>query len=115
MKHHVVRFGHGAGAAVIVAVISAFSVACGGANASSKPPEETAPTSSKPDEPASSSARKFEGPAAASSSDDVKKGIAALKGGDVNGAKAAFEVATQKTRSRRTLTTTSGWSTTRPA
>lgn len=46
--------------------------------------------------PASDGGRKTEGPVAPASSDDVKKGIAALKAGDTNGAKASFEVATQK-------------------
>lgn len=43
-----------------------------------------------------SGGKKIEGPVAPTNSDDVKQGIAALKAGDTNGAKAAFEVATQK-------------------
>lgn len=78
--------------------------ACGGGNADGgKPPEAptstaSAASSSKPDDAASSSGtgKKIEGPAAPSSSDDVKKGIAALKANDMNGAKASFEVAVQK-------------------
>lgn len=40
--------------------------------------------------------RRIEGPAAPASGDDVKKGILALRAGDTNGARAAFEVAIQK-------------------
>jgi Flp pilus assembly protein TadD len=96
-----IRFGVGCRVAVTVAALAA----CGGGE--TKPPETaaTAPTTSAPasaaptttqPEPAGSAGKKIEGPAAPSSSDDVKKGIAALKAGDANGAKAAFEVAIGK-------------------
>lgn len=70
---------------------------CGG----SEPPKPAAAPSSPPpaattEEPANVTGKKIEGPSAPSGSDDVKKGIAALKAGDTNGAKAAFEVAIQK-------------------
>ena len=75
--------------------------ACGG---ESKPPETPAQPSASAAapgdtgfaEPGAGPAKPNDGPVATTSSDDVKKGIAALKGGDVNGAKAAFEVAVQK-------------------
>jgi Flp pilus assembly protein TadD len=90
------RFGFGVGGACAVIL-----VACGGESASTKPAEAptqatSKETTTKTDEPAASANRKIEGPAAPASSDDVKKGIAALKAGDINGARAAFEVATQK-------------------
>src|SRR5690349_11305587 len=88
-----IRLGVGFG------VLAVTAVACGG-EGTSKPPEtppHAAPATTASDDPgASSPGRNIEGPAAPSSSDDVKKGIAALKAGDVNGAKAAFEVAVQK-------------------
>ncbi len=74
--------------------------ACGG-GATSQPPEDpTGPASStkaaEAAAPTDGPSRGMEGPVAQSSSDDVRKGIAALKAGDVNGARAAFEVATKK-------------------
>lgn len=70
---------------------------CGGGESASKPaatPNPTpAPTATE--EPAVTG-KKIEGPSAPTGSDDVKNGIAALKAGDLNGAKAAFEVAIQK-------------------
>jgi Flp pilus assembly protein TadD len=87
-------------------LVTAVLAACGGEGTSTKPPETpatpeapaaSAATTSKPEDSAGASGgRKIEGPAAPSSSDDVKKGVAALKAGDLNGAKAAFEVAIQK-------------------
>ena len=72
--------------------------ACGGEStqkpAETPPSAATATTPPPADDP--SGKKSIEGPAAPSNSDDVKKGIAALKAGDVNGAKAAFEVAVQK-------------------
>src|SRR5687767_14263359 len=56
---------------------------------SSEPPPATTPTTA-------GSGPKIEGPAAPTNSDDVKKGIAALKAGDLNGARASFEVAIGK-------------------
>lgn len=70
--------------------------ACGGEN---RPPETpaqpSAPAAPTGDEP-SASGPQSDGAVATTNSDDVKKGIAALKAGDINGAKAAFEVAVQK-------------------
>jgi Flp pilus assembly protein TadD len=82
-------------------VIASLALACGacGGEGAQKPPETPPATKSSAassDEAASSSPRKNEGPAAASTSDDVKRGIAAYKGGDLNGARAAFEVAIHK-------------------
>jgi Flp pilus assembly protein TadD len=91
-----VTLGRSIGAVGVMIALAA----CGGGGGQ-KPPEApaqpaAAATTSQTDEPASASGKKMEGPVAPSSSDDVKKGIAALKAGDVNGAKAAFEVAVQK-------------------
>jgi len=74
------------------------AAACGGGS-ENKPPETpqqpaTAMTTGPADD--ASGGKKIEGPVAPASSDDVKKGIAALNAGDTNGAKAAFEVAVQK-------------------
>jgi Tfp pilus assembly protein PilF len=67
-----------------------FVTACGTAPAPApkEPPPQTTAEERKPE-------RKPE-PVAESSSDDVKKGVGAMKGGDLNGAKAAFEVAIKK-------------------
>ncbi len=93
-----IRLGFGFGIVGVVAAVAA----CGGGSAS-KPPEtpqqpasSAATTSQTEDTSGAPGGKKIEGPAAPSSSDDVKKGIAALKAGDTNGAKAAFEVAVQK-------------------
>ncbi|MDF2696935.1 MAG: hypothetical protein K0S65_5318 [Labilithrix sp.] len=75
--------------------------ACGGGN-EGKPPETPAQpaaattATTPPADDSAAGGKKIDGAAAPSNSDDVKKGIAALKAGDVNGAKAAFEVAVQK-------------------
>jgi Flp pilus assembly protein TadD len=72
----------------------AFSLAaCGGGD--QKPPESPPPIS---DTPPASSAKPTatSGPVAATNSDDVKKGIAALKAGDFPGAKTAFDAAIAK-------------------
>jgi tetratricopeptide (TPR) repeat protein len=78
---------------------AALVTACGGESAN-KPPVETPPSSPTtapgPTEEPAAGGKKIEGPVAPASGDDVKKGIAALKAGDMNGAKAAFEVAIQK-------------------
>lgn len=69
--------------------------ACGGGE--SKPPES--PTTPAPTEDKAATPPKRDelgGPVAASSSEDVKKGISALKASDVAAAKAAFEAAIQK-------------------
>jgi Flp pilus assembly protein TadD len=82
------------------AVFGLFTSACGGGGGSGEP--AAAPTSAEPPPPASASASNgsgksgLEGPAAPTSSEDVKKGISALKAGDLDGAKAAFQAATQK-------------------
>ena len=68
------------------------AAACGGPEASPKPPASPNATKTADEPPA----HKIEGPAAPASGDEVKKGIVALKAGDVNGARAAFEVAIQK-------------------
>jgi Tfp pilus assembly protein PilF len=84
-------------------VTFASLVACGNSKPTNPPPSTPArqtESSTKPDDSSSSSSsssgRKIEGPAAPASGDDVKKGVAALRAGDTNGAKAAFEVAIQK-------------------
>jgi Flp pilus assembly protein TadD len=78
--------------------IAFLVAACGGGNANAPPPAppaDSTPAASSTEE-APAAQKKIEGPSAPTNSDDVKKGIAALKAGDVNGAKAAFEVAVQK-------------------
>lgn len=83
-----------------LAVCAALVAACGG-QASEPPPASPSPAPSGDgtaarDDAASAppnGGRKLDGPAAPASGDDVKKGIAALRAGDVNGARAAFEVA----------------------
>lgn len=66
-------------------------------SATDAPPSASAsPTSAGSAGSAEGGGKKIDGPAAPSNSSDVKKGIAALKAGDMNGAKAAFEVAIQK-------------------
>lgn len=80
-------------------VVALALAACGGESTQRPPPatpEPPASTTASPPETAPATGKKIEGPAAPPSGDDVKKGIAALKAGDVNGAKAAFEVAVQK-------------------
>lgn len=69
--------------------------ACGGGE--QKPPETPPTATSEPTGPApKSSASAASGPVAPTNSDDVKKGIAALKNGDLPGAKAAFDAAIAK-------------------
>jgi Tfp pilus assembly protein PilF len=75
--------------------------ACGGAPATSNRPEDpSGPAASTQaaaaSAPADGPSRGMEGPVAPSSSDDVRKGIAALKAGDIHGAKTAFEIAIKK-------------------
>ncbi|HVH47009.1 MAG TPA: tetratricopeptide repeat protein [Labilithrix sp.] len=83
-------------------IVAMFATAgCGGESTAKPPasPPPATPSASAPtpsDEPAPASGKKIDGPAAPTSSDDVNKGISALKAGDMNGAKAAFEVAVQK-------------------
>jgi Tfp pilus assembly protein PilF len=87
---------------VAMLVIAAAITACGGPSGDTKPPEtpdSTSKTSQADPTPSTSGSTKnptMEGPAAPSSSEDVKKGISALKAGDLPGAKAAFESAIQK-------------------
>jgi tetratricopeptide (TPR) repeat protein len=84
----------------VILVLSACGVACGGGE---KPPE-TAHDATGPDTaPASTAASGggshgggADGPAAASTSDDVTKGVSALKAGDFTGARASFEAAIKK-------------------
>ncbi|MBX3231615.1 MAG: tetratricopeptide repeat protein [Labilithrix sp.] len=76
--------------------VLALTAACGG---ESKPPETPpASTGAAQDPPSSAPAPTgaLSGPTAPPSGDDVKKGIAALKAGDMPGAKAAFDAAIQK-------------------
>ncbi len=97
MKHQeqcTIRLG--LGFAIIGVALAA--AACGG-ESTNKPPETPQPApsaASQTEEPAAAGGKKIDGPAAPASGDDVKMGIAALKAGDTNGAKAAFEVAVQK-------------------
>jgi Flp pilus assembly protein TadD len=92
---------------VSVALSLAFgAAACG--EPTQKPPETPAttdsPATTKNDDgsgttnggASGANGGKMEGPVAPSSSDDVKKGIAALKAGDATTARAAFEAATKK-------------------
>lgn len=85
------RFGPRVGVLGLV-----FAAACGGGE--TRPPEAPRqPVASEVTEGTSSEAgsAKSAGPAS-TSSDDVKKGLVALEAGDLNGARAAFEVAVQK-------------------
>ena len=66
-------------------------LACGGEE---KPPQ--APTPPVASTPPPADTGKSSGPVAPTNSDDVKKGIAALKSGDLPGAKAAFDAAIAK-------------------
>ena len=100
-RHELCKLTSGLGFGIIGVVLVASG--CGGGGGENKPPQApeqpaaTAAASTTPTESSSSdSGRKIEGPVAPASGDDVKKGIAALKAGDINGAKAAFEVAVQK-------------------
>ena len=82
---------------IVCAVLGA--AACGGGSENKPPetPQQPATSAGPSDDPSAGvGGKKIEGPVAPASSDDVKKGIAALNAGDTNGAKAAFEVAVQK-------------------
>jgi len=91
---------------VALASLGIASIACGGSDKPpSNPDPSLAPTSSAttskadptpPTATGSATGPKIDGPAAPTNSDDVKKGIAALKAGDLNGARASFDVAIQK-------------------
>jgi tetratricopeptide (TPR) repeat protein len=82
-------------ASVVLLTLSA-GVACGEGGAN-KPPETAAtPTASTTPAKKDESRGNMAGPAAPTSSDDVRKGIQALKANDVSGAKASFEAAVQK-------------------
>ena len=76
-------------------LLASLLFACGGGE---KPPETPPPVSPEPTSgPApKSSGTSAGGPVAPTNSDDVKKGIAALKSGDMPGAKAAFDSAIAK-------------------
>ena len=78
------------------AVLALTLFACGGGE--QKPPETPPPAGPEPTSaPApKSSGTAASGPVAPTNSDDVKKGIAALKSGDLPGAKAAFDAAIAK-------------------
>jgi tetratricopeptide (TPR) repeat protein len=89
-----------------LAALASIAIACGGGNAD-KPPTTPATSDTSPksastgNAPASSGTAEtpkgpMEGPTAKPSSDDVGKGIAAMKKGDWNGAKEAFEAAIKK-------------------
>lgn len=79
-------------------------IACGGGNTQNNPPTTatSTPSASTSNPPASSASASetpkgpMEGPSAKPSSDDVGKGIAAMKKGDWNGARDAFEAAIKK-------------------
>jgi tetratricopeptide (TPR) repeat protein len=95
------QFRTGLGFSVSVALASIVDLGCGGGNTAAPPPEAPPSASSAPatgpDDPAATpSTGKVEGPAAPTNSDDVKQGIVALKAGDINGARSAFEVAIKK-------------------
>lgn len=84
------------------ALAALMLVACGGGAAENKgpttpPPSDTSPkAASTATTPATSASGPMEGPTAKSSSDDVSKGIAAMKKGDWNGARDSFESAIKK-------------------
>ena len=90
--------------ALSLGIASATTLACGSGSTQKKPPETPTTASSatptanatKTDEVPAPGGKTIEGPVAPTNSDDVKKGVVALKAGDMNGAKAAFEVAIQK-------------------
>jgi len=67
-------------------LLLSVTAACGGSSA---------PPPAPPKEP-TTTAEERKPEASTTSADDVKKGVVALKAGDLNGAKAAFEVALQK-------------------
>lgn len=77
-------------------VLAVMLFACGGGE--QKPPETPPPSLEPTSSPApkSSGSTPTSGPVAPTNSDDVKKGIAALKAGDLPGAKAAFDAAIAK-------------------
>jgi tetratricopeptide (TPR) repeat protein len=81
---------------LLVLAACSFVVACGGP---AKPPENTPDATAKSADssvPATKPPGPNEGPVAKSNSDDVTKGVQLLKGGDLNGARSAFEAAIAK-------------------
>lgn len=68
-------------------------VACGGGEGAKPPETPTTPAPAPTQEAPPPKKSALEGPAAPTNSDDVKKGIAALKAGDMNAAKSSFEAA----------------------
>lgn len=87
---NLLRLGLACGAAVLVA-------ACGGGDTkpANSPASSASPTNASGPSPVAGPPMKGADRAASSSSADVTKGIEALKAGDLNGAKALFEVAIQ--------------------
>lgn len=90
---------------LVLAALASVALACGGGNASNAGGTTPAPTASTDPSPKSSTTASnptpsatgaMEGPTAKPSSDDVSKGIAAMKKGDWNGARDAFEAAIKK-------------------
>lgn len=78
-------------------LLASMLFACGGGE--QKPPETPPPVGPEPTStpaPSSSGSAASGGPVAPTNSDDVKKGIAALKAGDMPGAKTAFDAAIAK-------------------
>jgi Tfp pilus assembly protein PilF len=76
-----------------IPVLAVMLMACGGGE---KPPETPPPVSPEPTSAPAPKSSAASGPVAPTNSDDVKKGIAALKNGDLPGAKAAFDAAIAK-------------------
>lgn len=96
-REELCTIGLGLGFGIVVTV-----AACGGAEANKPPetPQQMSPTAAGTSQAENASdapqGKTIEGPVAPSNSDDVKRGIVALRSGDTHGARAAFEVAVQK-------------------
>jgi Tfp pilus assembly protein PilF len=71
-------------------------VACGGEKPPETPPSSSSTSATPEAAPKSSSSGGTGGPVAPTNSDDVKKGIAALKSGDLPSAKSSFDAAIAK-------------------
>jgi tetratricopeptide (TPR) repeat protein len=90
-------------AVIAFGFVASAAVACGGGKPAESPasagPTDTASksaTTASAPSTASSPAGPMDGPAAPTNSDDVKKGIAAMKAGNWNAARDAFEAALKK-------------------
>ena len=78
----------------VPALVGLALVGCGGAEG--RPPvtpADPAPSSEPAGDPPAAKAGSLDGPAASSTSGDVNRGVAAMKAGDLAGARAAFEAA----------------------